>query len=179
LCLWAISIAVALWLTGITSGFTQTENLQIVSAYAEASNNITFVYKTSTYSFYNVSLGTTYKILPYKNNTYPYNLVNGTAAKIIKPLINVSGWLVTIIIKNTGTSAATIDNIFVDNVPVSTAKGVIAYNETGFTINQGDTKTIYIILYNNQTYGYTSGIQLNIRIHSASGRDYPTTITLP
>ena len=124
----AISIAVALWLTGITSGFTQTEDLQIVSSYATA---------------------------------------------ITTP---VNGWNVTIEIKNTGTTAATIDNIFVNGIPANNANGVYWFNGTGTTIKPGGKATIIITL---QQGPFTAGQMVNIKIHTASGRDYPTTVTLP
>ncbi len=121
----AISIAVALWLTGITSGFTQTENLQIVSSYATAVTN---------------------------------------------------GWNVTIVLKNTGTVAATIDNIFINGIPISNAQGVSWYNGTGTTIDPGKNVTIVIVLEQGT---FSPGQMVNIKIHTASGRDYPTTVTLP
>ncbi len=124
----AISIAVALWLTGVTSGFTQTENLQIVSSYATAVTN-------------------------------PDN-----------------GWNVTIVLKNTGTVAATIDNIFINGIPISNAQGVSWYNGTGTTIDPGKNVTIVIVLKQGT---FSPGQMVNIKIHTASGRDYPTTVTLP
>ena len=130
----AISIAVALWLTGITSGFTQTENLQISSSYAEAGN-------------------TTY-------------------------------YLVYIDVKNTGTTTATIDNVFINGKPASDANAVVIINvdNTNYTVSQqppidsGKSATIYVFLSKSV---YSSGQMVNIKIHTASGRDYPTTVTLP
>jgi len=132
----AISIAVALWLTGITSGFTQTENLEIIAAYAN---------KTST---------------------------------------NPDTWNVTIEIKNTGTVAATIDNIFINGRPYSSyGTDVVVYqNDTtttftgNFPINPGQSGKLYIILKGPT---FSSGSLVNIKIHTASGRDYPATVTLP
>ncbi len=160
----AISIAVALWLTGITSGFTQTENLQIVSSYAEAG---TFNYSSLLKAYIFISGSNTITIKSLTNGTAAQTFANGT-----------SGWLLTIEIKNTGTTAATIDNIFINNIPINTVKGVIAYNGTKTTINSGDTVTLYILLEKG-TNGYSPGQMVNVKIHTASGRDYPTTITLP
>ncbi len=150
----AISIAVALWLTGITSGFTQTENLQIVSAYATWNDTLAV-------------------------------------------------WNVTLTVKNTGTTAATIDNIFINNKPItiSSSESYIGkvINITKITIDPGEQSIISIYLTNytatntNQLFsswnipstvlqalsGYTHGQMVNIKIHTASGRDYPVTITLP
>ncbi len=125
----AISIAVALWLTGVTSGFTQTENLQIVSSYATAVDT------------------------------------------------PVKGWNITIVLKNTGTVAATIDNIFINGIPAqNNTNGVYWLNGTGTTIEPGKSIRIIIVLEQGQ---FSSGQMVNIKIHTASGRDYPTTVTLP
>ncbi len=131
----AISIAVALWLTGITSGFTQTENLQIVSSYATG------------------------------NST--------------------THWTITLLVKNTGTTTATIDNIFINGKPFNDYTGVsISINGTTFNpgitypIKPGDHTNITIIIPGS-TQGFTDGQMVNIKIHTASGRDYPVTVTLP
>ena len=180
----AISIAVALWLTGITSGFTQTENLQISSSYAEAGNYYIYI-KPGTY--YNLTFKTgTYNIIIWSNNTSPttnsnlwivdgqygvsFSYVNTTARN------GTLGWLVKISIKNTGTVAATIDNIFVNNIPIKNEKGIVVYNGTATTIDPGKNRTLYIFICSQ---GFSAGQMVNIKIHTASGRDYPTTVTLP
>ena len=153
----AISIAVALWLTGITSGFTQTENLQIVSSYAE----------TATISS-NTSL------TPPLNITINGQTQSPTGYTILANYTG-SGWVVNITVKNTGTVSATIDNIFINGIPISNEKGVIAYKIDSKTINPGDTTAIHILLGSP----FTHGQMVSIKIHTASGRDYPKTITLP
>jgi len=149
LCLWrsAISIAVALWLTGITSGFTQTENLQIVSAYAVWDGK--------------------------------------------------SKWNVTLVIKNTGTTTATIDNIFVNGQPISTLSTGISgleykinsgswtpianLNSISIQIRPGEKATISFNITKGTVGSITfdHGLTVNIKIHTASGRDYPANIVLP
>ena len=124
----AISIAVALWLTGITSGFTQTENLQIVSSYA---------------------------------------VYNNTASK----------FNITIIVKNTGTVAATINNIFINGRPWNDYGSNVTVNPLPpQNIDSGKNITLNVLL---KYPAFTHGQMVNIKIHTASGRDYPTTVTLP
>ncbi len=183
----AISIAVALWLTGITSGFTQTENLQIVSSYAEAgkynTTNTTVTIGTKQYVIGNINFNiTTPGITLYEYNwssskVVAINITNGKLGLSYKDVLNVSkpGWLIKITVKNTGTVAATIDNIFINNIPVGGEKGIVIYNGTSTTINPGGSKTLYIFVYSP----FSAGQMVNIKIHTASGRDYPTTITLP
>lgn len=153
----AVSIAVALWLSGIVSGFTQTENLQILSGYAET---VTIYANTSLSQPLNITLNNQNQTL-----TGYSILANYTG----------SGWLITIHVKNTGTVSTTIDNIFINGVPLNSKQGVIAYKIDDTTIESGANTTIHILLGTP----FTHGQMVSIKIHTASGRDYPKTITLP
>ncbi|MET1159828.1 MAG: DUF4352 domain-containing protein, partial [Thermoprotei archaeon] len=98
------------------------------------------------------------------------------------------GWNVTIIIRNSGTKPATVDNIFINNKPGNTNYAYTKPNDegpigAGLTINPGETKTIYFYL---ETGGndivddtFISGQTISIVIHTASGGQYPATVTLP
>ncbi len=153
----AVSIAVALWLSGMVSGFTQTENLQIVTGYAET---VTISSNTSLPIPLNITLnGQTQSLAGYTI------LANYTG----------SGWMVTIQVKNTGTVQTTIDNIFINGAPITSESGVIAYNISDKTVNPGDSTTIHILLGSP----FTHGQMVSVKIHTASGRDYPKTVTLP
>jgi len=166
----AISIAVALWLTGITSGFTQTENLQIVSSYAEPAINITINTTVKSNYIANISLGSQWINLT-ENNITNYHI------QIVKNVTNATGWVIFLDVKNTGTTTATIDNIFINNIPISSQPGVLLYNGTKTTINQGKHAKIIIVLQSGKYF--SAGQMINIKIHSASGRDYPVTVKLP
>jgi len=128
----AIAIAVALWMSGLVGSFTQTENLQIISAYAE---------RDST---------------------------NG-------------GWKINIQVKNTGTTDATIDNIFINGKPISSYNGGITVNpdvtSQTIPIKSGNEKTIQITIGSNA--GFSSGQMVEVKIHTASGKEYPRQVTLP
>lgn len=137
----AIAIAVALWMTGLVGSFTGTENLQIVSAYAQKAPNAT--------------------------NT----------------------WTIYLEVKNVGTVDVTIDNIFINGVPVSGVTKVQSinvttptqayYNSTNFTqinipVKTGETAQISITVT-----GYTPGQMIEVKLHSAAGKEYPKQVTLP
>jgi len=62
-----------------------------------------------------------------------------------------TGWLVTMIVKNTCSAAARITEIYMNNIPINDLAGVIAYNGTNTVIKHGETKTLYIILLKNGT----------------------------
>ncbi|MCD6301702.1 MAG: DUF4352 domain-containing protein [Staphylothermus sp.] len=161
----AISIAVALWITGLTSSFTGVEKLEVVNAYAEAAT------AKGTY-----------------DNDHTY-------------------WIVHIVVKNTGTKTATIDQIFINNKPgtitvasyintSTTPAETSNIPNTGLSIKPGEQYEIVFNLTSTtdtltvttpQSYTitpgvsdtFTSGQTVSIVIHTASGGQYPATITLP
>ena len=99
-----------------------------------------------------------------------------------------------IVVKNTGTKTATIDQVFINNKPLDT-NNIKYYTSTNpinpETLNEGDWQAFntngvpvspgqYIALkLDIRTRGYTSGQTLSIVIHTASGGQYPATVTLP
>ncbi len=91
-----------------------------------------------------------------------------------------NNWTVTISIKNTGTKPATIDNIFINNKPYTDYTGVTASPDvahSAVTINAGASDTITLTL--PASAGFSSGQTVSIVIHTASGGQYPATVTLP
>ncbi len=101
-------------------------------------------------------------------------------------------WLVHIKIKNTGTKPATVDGVFINGKAGDITK--VNYDIGGttgtgqFTLNPGESAKVTFYLLpdnyagNNQsptTDTFSSGQTVSIVIHTASGGQYPATITLP
>jgi len=94
---------------------------------------------------------------------------------------NSSGIVITV--QNTGTSTATITDIYVNGFPSSA---------TGLKVKVGNTDVKFPIPLNpgNQTtlildfssapsqFTVTPGVSLEIKLHTASGKDYPKLIVL-
>ncbi|ADV64717.1 archaellin/type IV pilin N-terminal domain-containing protein [Desulfurococcus mucosus] len=125
----AIAIAVALWMTGLVGSFTATENLQIITAYAEQFTNTT------------------------TNTTY---------------------WTITLQVKNVGTTDVTIDNIFINGKPYGSV-GVTLNITLPYSIKTGETKGLTITI----SSGFSSGQMVEVKLHTASGKEYPKQVTLP
>ncbi|AFL66534.1 archaellin/type IV pilin N-terminal domain-containing protein [Desulfurococcus amylolyticus] len=93
-------------------------------------------------------------------------------------------WTIHLEVKNVGTVDVTIDNIFINGVPVSAlttnvesisiSTGTIELNNINIPIKTGETVKIYIYVQ-----GYTPGQMLEIKLHSAAGKEYPKQVTLP
>jgi FlaG/FlaF family flagellin (archaellin) len=97
---------------------------------------------------------------------------------------------VYIVVKNTGTKPATVDQIFVNNKPLSvnnieyntssTAITPESVNYTAFPSSGGVTiQPGQYVAFKLTLSGYSSGQTLSIVIHTASGGQYPATVTLP
>jgi len=135
----AIAIAVALWMSGLVGSFTATENIQIISAYAEKSGN---------------------------------------------------DWKITLQVKNVGTTDATIDNIFINGKPVSTCESITVATEEeeslpSISLPTGSDKTITITMPADTQITclantkFSSGQMVEVKLHTASGKEYPKQVTLP
>jgi flagellin-like protein len=137
----AVAIAVALWMTGLVGGFTGTENLQIVNAYALAT-------------------------------TTPRQ-----------------GWNVTLTIKNAGTTTATIDQVFVNGIPYNAITLTVGGTTTTLSLNMslpltlppGSSTTIQLFIPSGTSpaLSFSSGQQVEIKLHTASGKTYPVQVVLP
>ena len=91
---------------------------------------------------------------------------------------NASQWNVTIIVRNTGTKPATIDDVFINNIPIMKKLSITFTN--GKTINPGTNTTIEFQLSTKiDNLTFTHGQTISIVIHTASGGQYPAQITLP
>ncbi|QOR94640.1 DUF4352 domain-containing protein [Thermosphaera chiliense] len=79
------------------------------------------------------------------------------------------GWRIELKVENKGTSTAIIDTIFVNGVPYT---GV----NLPISLEAGKNTIITITLQQGQ---FNSGQQVEIKLHTASGKEYPKMVTLP
>ncbi len=112
--------------------------------------------------------------------------------KYAKWVSGSSLWNVTIESKNTGSADATLTDIFVNDVPLKDYVGTaeLCYNGQNMTtlaqlssinipITKGNSITIVLQLGYSTTSGFTPGTTVSIKLHSAAGKDYPTSVKLP
>ena len=79
----------------------------------------------------------------------------------------IPGWTVHILVKNAGNKVATIDKVFINAKP---------FKQLSLEIKPEEQVEIKLYLTEKQ---YSSAQMICIEIHTLSGRQYPTTITLP
>jgi flagellin-like protein len=101
---------------------------------------------------------------------------------------SLTGWIITLELKNTGSASATLVRVFINDVPIKEGN----YNETGIVdtetstsidfdtglpLESGAGDTVYI--YISDTYKQlSSGTTVDVKIHSAGGMDYIKLISL-
>jgi len=105
-----------------------------------------------------------------------------------------ANWNITMIIKNSGSAQATLNMVFLNDVPCATdnygATTAPALNwgtsipATGTILKTGEQDTVYVYIANPcsdviELAGLSSGTTINVKLHSAGGMDYIKLIRLP
>jgi len=144
-----VAVSVAYWMGSIAGTYTRFEKVEIPTAYAN---------KISSWTAANDPSGWT------------------------EP-----GWNITVVLKNSGSADATIDNVFVNGKPYTQFSNVtlryggsLVTGTLSVTVNAGGEATIEILIQRGTDQGITfsSGTALDIKLHSAAGKEYPKLIDL-
>jgi flagellin-like protein len=105
-------------------------------------------------------------------------------------VVNATTWKITIDLRNTGSAAATLDSVFLNAVPLKDYSsgwalnytghsGLIpTYSSLGISIPNGETVTLYLYIANTVD-GCSAGTNIDLKMHTAAGKDYPTRVKLP
>jgi hypothetical protein len=88
--------------------------------------------------------------------------------------------MITINVKNTGSADATIDQIIINGRLLSqyTTPTLNSTLGTGTLVAAGATTTITIGIGSQSVAPFTPGTTLEVKLHTAAGKDYPQMITL-
>jgi len=152
-----VAVSVAYWMGSIAGTYTRFEKVEIPTAYSNKVDDWTGDYAVSP----------------------PDWEANGG-----------SGWNITVVLKNSGTADATIDDIFINGKPYqqfvnATVRwydsGVATLTPISLTVNAGGTATIEILVRagpDPQGVTFSSGTALDIKLHTAAGKEYPKLIDL-
>jgi len=93
-----------------------------------------------------------------------------------------TGFTIKLTVNNTGTAQAVIDNIFINNFPYSQI-GVTVTPTPPITLAPGTGAEITITIPPGTTLPnggkLTDGSSVEVKIHTASGKEYPKLIVLP
>ena len=104
----------------------------------------------------------------------------------------VTGWLILLSIKNSGSAASTLTHVFINDVPAGAydaidigAAGSTCTDvpSTGLTLEAGETGAVKVWIASGGSAGdpgyyLSAGTTVNIKLHSAGGMDYIKLIRL-
>jgi len=90
------------------------------------------------------------------------------------------GWDVIVIVKNTGSTDTTIDNIFINGKPWSAWTNSKSHNTTlDLPAHIPAGKRVKFIIPLDENDGIVAGQSIEVKIHTAAGREYPRSVQLP
>jgi flagellin-like protein len=88
-------------------------------------------------------------------------------------------YTITLAVKNTGSADATIDSVFINGKPMSQFPGVNPHLAAGGTsVIAGGSATVVIDVPANQGAPFSAGTTIEVKLHTAGGKDYPQMVTL-
>jgi len=90
-----------------------------------------------------------------------------------------NGWNIDLTVKNTGTTTATIDNIFINGKPFNTYNDVKVNGTTTLSYSIPTGSRVLIVVSLPSGSAFSSGMSVEVRIHTAAGQEYPRTVVLP
>jgi len=103
--------------------------------------------------------------------------------------VSDNNFLIHFTVKNTGGTSATVDNVLVNDIPIGSYNPSISLkNGTNtplnipFSLNVGASLNITMTVPKGAKAGgntLVSGVSVTIKLHTASGREYYTSTTLP
>jgi len=92
-----------------------------------------------------------------------------------------ANYTITMSVKNTGSADATIDGIII-NGKSSTAYTsptiTITYSPSGGLVAAGSSATVTIFINSQSVAPFTPGTTIDVKLHTAAGKDYPQMVTL-
>jgi hypothetical protein len=152
-----MAIAVAFWAMGVGNSFTKFERIEFSSMYAD-----------------------------YYPAVSPWSYTDENNTTVIVPGI-ASNYTVHVVLKNTGSAAATLNNIFLNGRPYDSG-----YSNTVANVTQvGIIDTYLAAGKSTQDYGsakiflpaetgdWSHGNSVDVVIQTAAGRSYSYTVVLP
>ena len=160
-----VAVAVAYWMSGIAGQYTQFEKDEKQSGYAETVGSVTEVlYQTGDPEIGTVIDGVT------------------IAVGMVRTPASSAGWMITLELKNSGTSTATLIGVFINDKPIDQTDIVCTQidqaNDAKLPIESGTSVTVAITIDDVPAVTYSSGTTLNIKLHSAAGMDYIRLVQL-
>ena len=89
-------------------------------------------------------------------------------------------WAVTVNVENTGSSDSTLESVLLNGKPLTEFKsGAVVNPALPMSLASGSSSSIVVSLDGDLWSGFSSGVDIEVRLHSAAGQDYPKLVALP
>jgi len=94
-----------------------------------------------------------------------------------------ANYTITLSVKNTGSADATVDNILINGKSFSSYTSPnITVNDSATTVSvlvaAGSPEALTIFIDSQSVAPFTPGTTIDIKLHTAAGKDYPQMVTL-
>ena len=97
----------------------------------------------------------------------------------------VANYTITLSVKNTGSADGTLDNVLINGKPYdqysSPVTITVTYDPSTGLVAAGSTNTVTIAITQVGSAGtppFTPGTTIDVKLHTAAGKDYPQMVTL-
>ena len=109
-----------------------------------------------------------------------YTRLEKIEVQSITAIKGVAGnYTITLAVKNTGSADATIDSVMINGKPLSQYPEVTANLAVGGTsVVAGGSASVCTFVCAGQGVPFTAGTTLEVKLHTAAGKDYPQMVTL-
>jgi flagellin-like protein len=88
-------------------------------------------------------------------------------------------YTITLAVKNTGSADATIDSVFINGKPLSQFTGVTTNLAVGGTsVVAGGSASVVVNVVAGAGAPFSAGTTIEVKLHTAAGKDYPQMVTL-
>jgi len=88
-------------------------------------------------------------------------------------------YTITLAVKNTGSADATLDSVMINGKPLSQFPGVTTTLAVGGTsVVAGGSASVDVLVPAGQGVPFTAGTTIEVKLHTAAGKDYPQMVTL-
>jgi len=85
--------------------------------------------------------------------------------------IDTDQWTITLMVRNTGSATATIDQVFLNGIPNAGAASAL----TGPLTPRATISASFSV----ESNGFNSGMTVEVKLHTASGQEYYKAVVLP
>lgn len=91
---------------------------------------------------------------------------------------NGNNYTITMAFRNTGSKDATIDAVFLNQQPSTAYAGRVSVATLPTSVVAGGSGSLVVSITNSTAPPFTPGTTIEVKLHTAAGKEYPQMLTL-